>query len=342
MKTRSILFDKPLHAVVQEADFSDDSPDDDELIVKNLYSLVSAGTELAIYRGAESWAPLPYVPGYASVGEVLSVGRNVDGMGKGDLVFTCSGHREHARVKFGATTIRLPKDGDLTRMIFSRMAAVSITAPRVSPPELGDWVAIFGLGVVGNLAGQLFALGGARVIGIDPCPQRRKTALQCGFEKVLDSDPGTLVEEIKGWTNNQGVETAVEATGIPSMVGKIFPVMKSRGEIVLLGSPRGECQGDMTDLLNHVHLWPHGCITLKGAHEWRFPLKGVDGCKHSIQRNYGILFDLITRDKLKTQPLVSHVVSPFEAQNVYAALNDRKDGYLGVLFDWDNLGCVEN
>ena len=42
------------------------------------------------------------------------------------------------------------------------MAAVSITALRVSAAELGDHVAIFGLGLVGNLCAQLLLWPDAR------------------------------------------------------------------------------------------------------------------------------------------------------------------------------------
>jgi UDP-N-acetyl-D-mannosaminuronate dehydrogenase len=63
----------------------------------------------------------------------------------------------------------------------------------VSDAELGDWVAVYGLGLVGNLCAQLFALAGCRVIGIDLF-QERIDALD-GTRACQRPEPNGIGEE---------------------------------------------------------------------------------------------------------------------------------------------------
>ena len=58
--------------------------------IETLYSLVSAGTETACYRGSELWFRFPKSPGYSAVGRVLSVAPDVPDLKPGDLVFFAS------------------------------------------------------------------------------------------------------------------------------------------------------------------------------------------------------------------------------------------------------------
>lgn len=82
------------------------------------------------------------------------------------------------------------------------------------------------------------------------------------------------------------------------------------GEIVFLGSPRGEFNGDITNVLNYCHLYNRGCITFKGSTQWRYPVEPNEFVKHSLVRNSNIVFDLMARNKLQIEPLISHVLAP--------------------------------
>jgi len=272
------------------------------------------------------------MPGYAGCGEIIGVGSRVTGFQPGDEVFAYTSHASH--VKAGALCARMPDGLDPKLGVFARMASVAITALRVSEAELGDTVAVTGLGLVGNLAAQLFAMAGCEVIGIDLSHRRREIARQCGVRHVLDAseDVAARVREITGGSL---CATVVEATGIPSVAEKSASLAGKLGEVILLGSPRGKHQADLTDFMNQIHLWGK-CVTFKGAHEWRFPVQKDDSghAKHSLQRNIEILLRLIAEGRLQIAPLLTHVLPPSECVAAYSGLRDRKDEYLGVVFDW--------
>ncbi len=128
--------------------------------------------------------------------------------------------------------------------------------------------------------------------------------------------------------------SVIEATGIPSVAEQAISYAGVLGELILLGSPREEYQTNLTDFLNRSHLITHGCITIKGALEWRFPINRNSLSKHSIERNLQIIFRLIQDNKLKVSNLITHVLSPSKCKEAYEGLKSNKDEFIGVIFDW--------
>jgi 2-desacetyl-2-hydroxyethyl bacteriochlorophyllide A dehydrogenase len=306
----------------------------EKTLIRTMYSIVSPGTELAILRGTEGWAPLPYVPGYGSVGTVEepAVGSSRK---KGELVFTYGKHS--ALACEDTVCVPVPESLPPELAVFARIAAVSITAIRCSEIELGDDVAVFGAGLVGNFAAQFARASGAFVTSFDPCAMRRKAALDCGIQYALDSGVDNA-EAIMDITRGKKYGTVIDATGISRVVESAIKMAGKKGELILLGSPRGAYQTDLTGFLNSTHLCPDN-ITLKGAHEWRyhtFP-DPQNIYKHSIERNVGIIFRMMADGGLSVKPLLTNLVSPESAQKVYDGLKDDKDNYLGVVFDWRNI-----
>ncbi|HSI09882.1 MAG TPA: alcohol dehydrogenase catalytic domain-containing protein, partial [Rariglobus sp.] len=67
-----------------------------DVLIETEYSIVSAGTELACRAGIEGWAPLPFCPGYGSVGRVIAHGDAVKDITVGQRVLTFGKHAKHA------------------------------------------------------------------------------------------------------------------------------------------------------------------------------------------------------------------------------------------------------
>jgi len=333
MDGRRVMFVGPNKIELQSFQFPDDLASD-QVAIEATHSLISPGTELACLRGTESWAQHPFVPGYAGCGRVIATGEGVEGVNEGDLVFSYAKHASH--VLGGRLVVPVPEGLDAGKACFARMAAVSITALRVSDAELGDTVAVIGLGLVGNLCAQLFGLAGCKVIGIDLSPERCETARQCGIPHVINAGAADAKGAVADLTGGRMCEVVVEAIGAPAVAMEAGELAGTLGEVILLGSPRGAYEANVTSLLDQVHLWPKGCLTFKGAHEWRYPVhRDASGwSKHSIERNVDILMGMIADGKLLIDPLITHVLPPESCAEAYAGLREQPGAYMGVLFDW--------
>ncbi len=334
MKGKEIVFVKPWSTELRGMEFDRSSIGDEGVAIETEASVVSAGTELAILSGGESWAPLPYVPGYGAVGKIAATGKNVKGMKEGDRIFSYSKHASHAAAS--TMCVRVPDNVSSAEAAMARIALVSITSLRVSEAQLGDFVVVYGAGLVGNLAAQLFTTAGCEVIAIDVSEKRLETARKCGVKHVLKAD-GDLKARVAEITGGEMCRTGVEATGVPVVIPKTFDLAAPLGEVILLGSPRGEYQTDLTAFLNRVHLWGNpGCVTLKGAHEWRFPTEkgGHPYTRHTLTRNAEVIMRMISDGRLRVRELISHLLPPSKCQEAYMGLRNEKDVYTGVVFDW--------
>ena len=332
-KSPRIVFTQSGKAELQESPPATAALKPGEIRLRTEYSIVSPATELACLSGRESWAKLPFVPGYGSVGRISALGPDAGDLAVGQRVFTYGTHARDSGV--WPLAIPLTESIDPIKATFARMASVSITALRVSEAELGDTVAVFGLGLVGNLAAQFFSLAGCEVIGIDVSPKRRESAQACGISQVFHPD-ADLSARVAQLTGGEMCRTVVEATGVPAVAEQAGSLAGKLGEVILLGSPRAKHETDLTPFLNRFHLWDHGCVTLKGAHEWRYPILADKGGhqRHSIERNLRGILRLVEADRLKVAPLITHVLSPADCQAAYDGLRDHKDAYNGIIFDW--------
>ena len=333
MKGKRITMPSANNVMLEDYEI-DEALAEDQILFKTHYSLISPGTECAGYTALQSGTRFPHGSGYAAVGEVLKVGQRVKRCTSGDIVFSYTPHASIVKTNSIMLVLKRPVDIDEKLIPFVRMATVAMTSMRVASAEFGDTVVIIGLGLVGNYASQLFTLAGMRVISIEKIPMRLESASKCGVRYLINSGAENPLEKVKEHTNGQGAETTVEAIGNPRLIEMAFQLTKYKGEVILLGSPRGEYTADVTNILDYVHNIGKGAITLKSAHEWVFPTMHSGESKHSIERNTQIAYNLLKDGKLKAKELLTHVINPADAKLAYDGLVDKKDEYLGVVMDW--------
>jgi 2-desacetyl-2-hydroxyethyl bacteriochlorophyllide A dehydrogenase len=315
-------------------------PDPHNIAVATLCSLISVGTELALYTGshigftlpAPPFPMMPQRPGYALVGRVTAVGTEVEGIQRGQRVMLEAPHGTAAVADIRRdTVVPLPNGLADSEGTLVRMAGIALTAVRVAPVRLGEAVVVYGLGLVGQLAAQLFRLNGARpVIGIDRIPARLEVARSHGIT-ALDAQEIDVPAELTRLTGGQGPEIVVEATGSPAVVPLALQVVAKGGRVVLLGSTRGRVE---LDLYSQIH---RKGVKLIGAHESVQDLDLVPASWPKA-RNLEMLAGLLASGELRASGLITHTIAPDNALDIYDTLAARPEHYLGVVIDWSGAG----
>ncbi|MBW3623451.1 MAG: zinc-binding alcohol dehydrogenase [Armatimonadetes bacterium] len=318
-------------------------PRKEEILVRLERTIVSAGTELANYTGLDpdtrrpgGWCYYPWSPGYGGIGRVVAVGPDVKAYKAGDRVYGIFNHATYGLLDTRARfALPVPEGLDPDEAIFARMAGVSITALHRATVALGDTALVIGLGLVGNLCGQFFALNGQNVIGLDPVESRRKLAESCGFAATL-APSEDLPERIAELSHKRGARVVVDAVGQSPLVIQAVELAAKWGQVILLGTPRADHTMNATPVLADVH---RRGVDLIGAHEWLYPvLKRSDlGNALTIEGNAERILEQIAAGRLKVKPLLSHKIHPLELDEAYRGLLDRKEEYLGVVLDWTQL-----
>ena len=345
MRGRGIVFTARERAELEEVELAPADLQPGEALVRSEYSIISAGTEGSFFTGLVASTPpvyrrgpeiYPTRPGYGHLGEVLAVGPAVPDLRPGQRVLSFSRHASLVRCDAARFALVVPDETDGRRAVFTRMAGVAATALRASSAGAGDKVAVIGLGLVGNLAAQLFQLAGCDVIGFDLSPWRLEVARACGLRQV--HNPGEIdpVAATRAWAGARddrgGARVVVEAIGRSELVAQAVEMTGRHGEVVLLGSPRAPHVGDVTPMLGRIHLL---AITLIGALEWTFPIPATtERARHTIEDNYRQILGWIDAGRLVVDPLRTHVVPPERCQEMYHGLAHEQERYLGVVFDW--------
>ena len=346
-----------------------DRPAPNSVLIKTAATFISAGTELANYTALSPtvwepghWNSYPWDSGYSNVGHIVAAGSEVEGFDVGDHVFCYGRHASYLHVQPFAPgagendvdhlLVKVPDGIDSATAAAARMAVVAMNGLVQSSVRINDWVAVFGLGCVGNFCAQFFQLAGARVIGIDPVSTRRDLARHVGINNVLGQDPNKISEQILELTGadpkikvdsvglssttrrmvrGDGAQITVDAVGHSGVINQAAQVTAPWGQLIILGSPRAPYEGNFTPMTERIH-FSH--IDIRGALEWLTPTLPVPGSQYSIIENIHTIHDLIKRKLLRVDDLISHRMVPADIEQAYQGLLNHKEIYHGVVLDW--------
>lgn len=336
MKSTYVAFTGPGQVEMKAEEISADGLEPMQVVIRNEASIISAGTELASLHNIERVTSYPKKSGYGSVGIIEAKGDGIDDFNVGDRVFYAGKHASVQQFRHGGDNqwqylFPVPDGLDPVYAAAGCMAQIAISAPHVTNLRIGDTVAVFGLGTVGNLAAQMYAIQGARVIGVDPVARRCETARKTGIAETVDAPPDKQVEAVLELTGGRGADVTVDAAGHSAVIAHCVKATALFGQILLLGSPRAEHICNATELLRDVHT---NSKTIRGAHMWQFPVRHVRESYFSVEWNFAAVFELIRSGKLNVRDLISHVIRPDEAPAAYDGLMNKRDEYTGVIIQW--------
>ncbi len=306
--------------------------------VRNSFSLISPGTELALFTGTHigftdpdiTWAEYPIRPGYASVGKIEAAGDQVSGFVVGDTVLHYQPHADFSVLDTREALIfKLPPDIEPQHALFARFGQIAYTAVAASLKTEGH-VLVYGGGIVGNLCAQIFLHRKDRPVVIaDISNARIDLARKCGIDACINPAEEDMCEALSAASHEAGVDTVVEATGVPELVASALEYVNQQGEVVLLGSTRGKVE---LDVYKQIH---RKATMLVGAHESRYPRFGSGADRTSHHFFSTDVLSMIGGQIIKVAPFITDTVSPARVHEAYQMLLDDADTHLGILIKWE-------
>jgi threonine dehydrogenase-like Zn-dependent dehydrogenase len=172
--------------------------------------------------------PIKY--GYAMVGRIQEIGRNVTDVTVGDMVFVLHPHQTFCHVHHTLVK-KIPSTVPIKAAVLAANMETAINIVHDARPVIGDIVAVIGLGVVGLMVSWLLARQGVRVIAIDPVVHRRECAQQLGIIKVAHpDDAGDFVADI---SDGRGVDCAIEVSGNTNALPLALNLVGQEGLVVV-------------------------------------------------------------------------------------------------------------
>lgn len=329
LSARAVWFEGPQQAALRTEEVT--APARDEILVRSIHSLVSAGSEIALYKGegnlpdlllptARGTLPFPVKFAYQTVGEVVEAGAD-SGYSPGDKVFAGHPHQDVFTIA-SAMCNPIPDGIDPLRAQFAGMFGVAHQVHLQCPVRPGEIVVVSGLGLIGQFAAFLARLSASRVILIDPLPLRREQAAWIGADAVVG--PEAAAEVIAALSGGLGVDKFIETSGAPPALQTAIDNTATLGTVAV---PAWYGTRPV-----HLSLSPQFHLrSLKIVSIHSFNLD--EDTRWGQARKFRVAFDFLQR--IDVARLISHRI-PFErAPEAYQLLADHPSKAMAVLLTHD-------
>jgi predicted dehydrogenase/threonine dehydrogenase-like Zn-dependent dehydrogenase len=245
------------------------------VLVRNHYSLISAGTEgstaktarksligkarerpqqvkqvlevlkrqgpvqtyRAIMKKLDAYSPL----GYSCAGEVIEVGSSIQNISVGDKVACAgAGYASHAEIVCvpRSLCVKLAQDADLKRACYNTLGAIALQGIRQADLRLGESCVVIGLGLLGQLTCLMLHASGVRAFGIDIDKNAVDTASKhCCDAAWVRQSPG-LSSKIESLTGGLGADAVIITAATSSLdpINSAGELVRKRGRVVVVGA----------------------------------------------------------------------------------------------------------
>ena len=209
VKRKTLYFTAPRQVELREETLPALGAED--VLVETVCSAISAGTEMLIYQGRfprdletdpiisnlRGGFKYPLAYGYACVGKVVEVGKQVEGTWLDRLVFAFQPHTSHF-VSEPKALFPIPPSLQPESVCFLPNMETAVNLVQDAAPILGERVLVLGQGVIGLLTTSLlreFPLD--TLVTTDCYKLRRKASLDLNVRHSLDPNAESFQSEIQ-------------------------------------------------------------------------------------------------------------------------------------------------
>lgn len=285
------------------------------VIVKNHYSIISAGTEgstvqaarksmigkakerpqqvkqvldtlkkqgpiqtyRAVMKKLDAYSPL----GYSCAGEVIEVGEEVNEFKVGDKVACAgAGYANHAEVIAVPINlcVKLDATSNLKDAAYNTLGAISMQGVRQADMRIGESCVVIGLGLLGQITALILKASGVKVIGVDVSESAVSQAVS---NKVVDlgltRSAAGIEEQIQNVTNGIGADVVIIAAATSSLDPVNFAgvIARKKGKVVILGAVPTGFDRDPFWYRKELEL-KMACSYGPGRYDLNYEEKGVD------------------------------------------------------------------
>ena len=281
----------------------------------------------------------PAALGYSCAGVVLAMGKDVSGLSVGDRV-ACAGQNYASHAEIVSVPkhlcVKIPDSVSFEDASFVTLGAIALQGVRQAKPQLGDRVAVIGLGLLGQLTVQLLKASGCRVLGSDLDRSRRELAAELGADVVVDA--AELIEAAKAFSQGQGVDCVIITASTKSNepVEAAGEIARQKGRVVVVGAvgmtlPREPYYKKELEFRLSMSYGP-------GRYDRSYEEQGRDYpfgyVRWTEQRNIEAFLHLLRQGSVKVARLVTDRYPIEEAEVAYQRLTDGSAASLGLLLSY--------
>jgi len=284
--------------------------------------------------------PLPL--GYSAAGIVEEVGPDVRGLQVGDAVGVAgAGYANHAEVNVIPKNLvaKIPDGVAFGDAAYVTVASIALQGVRLARPQLGEYVAVVGLGLIGLITVQLLKANGCQVIGIDLDETKVALGKELGLDVGVVSSSVDAAGAVDAFTDGRGVDhtlitAATKGNGPIELAGDLT---RRKGQVVVVGAVGMDIP---RDAYYHKELEVKVSMSYgPGRYDPTYEEGGVDYpydyVRWTEQRNMEAVLGLMAEGKLDVEQLTTHRLPFNRALEAYEIIQEGKEPYVGMVLHYD-------
>lgn len=279
--------------------------------------------------------------GYSAAGRVIAVGEGCEEYRVGDVVACAgAGFANHAELIWVPANLcaRIPEGVSIDDAAFATIGAIALQGVRQAEAQLGETIAVIGLGLIGQLTVQLLRAAGCSVVGIDVDPWKVELARQHSADlALLRSDD--VVGQTAVLTQGRGADAVIitAATSNNDPIVLAGEIARDRAHVVIVGAvpldvPRSPYYEKELDLRLSRSYGP-------GRYDRGYEEKGLDYpvgyVRWTENRNMQAFLRALATKQVILDTLITHRIPVREAERAYDLIaGDTDQRFLGVVLTY--------
>lgn len=308
-----------------------------DIWVETRITAMKIGTDRGNYEGAEEVPGAPVFPrwvGDSNLGIVRKIGRNVRRFRVGDRVVACLPHQSEYIASEDGPVVAVPAGVADEDAVYGFLYALSALCFRKAHYQVGENVAVLGLGVLGMGATALGQAYGANVIGIGNSTLRLEMAQRMGARHTFLYNDPNLKAQLAAVTQECGVDLVIQTANPWPAYQTAVEIVRPGGRVSIVALPgRGEPPLDFNPL-DMKWFYHKGISLIAVAGQSGEIYKGQD-VRFDRNRSVAHVLQLMEDGRVEPKRLVTHRFHYTDIKQAYEMAFQRNKSMLGVIFRWD-------
>ena len=310
--------------------------------VKQVVQTLKDQGVMPTYRKVTERLKAPTTLGYSVAGEVVAVGDLVDDLRVGQRV-AAIGEAIATHAEYNAVprymVVPVPDGVPLDQASAVAIGSIVLQGIRQAKLELGETVAVIGLGLLGQFCVQLARANGCRVVGVDIDSAKFELALKNGADAVSTPDADDALHHALRVSGGRGVDAVLLTASTKSNdpVELSLTLLRERGRIVCLGNTHIELdwRGFFAKEVSFLFSRALGPGIGDPDYERRGHDYPVGQVRWTQLRNMECFLDLVAGGKVDLSQLITHRYPFSEAERVFDDIgNGALAQAVGIVFEY--------
>lgn len=346
-----------------------------KVLIRNAYSLISAGTEVSKVKTARSSLikkaqekpdkvkqvidslktegmkstyqkvmnklDFPSPLGYSCAGKVIEVSDDVTEFQVGDFVACGGADSVHAEVVsvHKNLCVKIPKNVKIEHAAYTTVASIALQGIRQADLRLSESCIVIGLGLIGQLTVQMLKTSGVNVVGIDIDDNMVELATKSGATLAFNRNNNSLENSTLNMSKGHGVDAVIITAGTTSIdpVELAGRLCRKKGKVIIVGAvPTGFTRPNYYKKELELKM---SCSYGPGRYDVNYEEKGlnypIEYVRWTENRNMLAFLELLSNKSLDIDLLTTHMYDFEDAKKAYQLIINKEEMFVGILLKYN-------